>query len=96
MLYIGARRAVDEHGQVLDILMQKYRDTKAAKKFFQKIIRKVGFAPSVVITDKLKSYQAGMRKLGIKPNRRQHKALSQPSRTFPSMDSVAREENATV
>ena len=69
-------RAVDEHGQVLDILMQKRRDTKAAKRFFQKIIKKVGFAPSVVITDKLLSYQAGMRKLGLKPNHRQHKGLN--------------------
>ncbi len=46
-------RAVDEQGQVLDILMQKHRDTKAAKKFFRKIMRKVGFAPKVVVTDKL-------------------------------------------
>lgn len=69
-------RAVDEHGQILDILMQKRRDTKAAKRFFQKIIKKVGFAPSVVITDKLKSYQAGMRVLGLKPNHRQHKGLN--------------------
>jgi putative transposase len=69
-------RAVDEQGQVLDILMQKRRDTKAAKKFFRKIIKKVGFAPKVVVTDKLKSYQAAMRKLGLKPNHRQHKGLN--------------------
>ena len=69
-------RAVDEHGQVLDILIQKRRDTKAAKRFFQKIIKKVGFAPGVVITDKLKSYQAGMGALGLKPNHRQHKGLN--------------------
>jgi putative transposase len=50
-------RAVDEEGQVLDILMQKHRDTEAAKRFFRKIIKKVGFAPKVVITDKLKSYR---------------------------------------
>ncbi|HEY9779562.1 MAG TPA: DDE-type integrase/transposase/recombinase [Leptolyngbyaceae cyanobacterium] len=52
---------VDEQGQVLDILMQKHRDTKAAKKFFRKIIRKIGFTPKVVVTDKLKSYQAAIR-----------------------------------
>jgi putative transposase len=69
-------RAVDEQGQVLDILMQKHRDTKAAKKFFRKIMRKVGFAPKVVVTDKLKSYQAAIRELGLKPNHRQHKRLN--------------------
>jgi len=69
-------RAVDEQGQVLDILMHKRRDTKAAKQFFRKIISKVGFAPKVVVTDKLKSYQAAMRELGLKPNHRQHKGLN--------------------
>jgi putative transposase len=69
-------RAVDEEGQVLDILMQEHRDTEAAKRFFRKIIKKVGFAPKVVITDKLKSYQAAMRELGLKANHRQHKGLN--------------------
>jgi putative transposase len=69
-------RAVDEEGQVLDILMQKHRDTEAAKRFFKKIIKKVGFAPKVVVTDKLKSYQAAMRELGLKANHRQHKGLN--------------------
>jgi putative transposase len=69
-------RVVDEEGQVLDILMQKHRDTKAAKKFFKELIKKVGLAPKVVITDKLKSYQAAMRELGFKPNHRQHKGLN--------------------
>ncbi len=69
-------RAVDEEGQVLDILMQKRRDTKAAKRFFRKIIKKVGFTPKVVVTDKLKSYQAAMRQLGLKANHRQHKGLN--------------------
>jgi putative transposase len=69
-------RAVDEHRQVLDILMQKRRDTKAAKKFFQKIIKHEGFTPRVVVTDKLKSYQAAMRELGLKAEHRQHKGLN--------------------
>jgi putative transposase len=69
-------RAVDEEGQILDILMQKHRDTKAAKKFFKKIIKKVGFVPKVVVTDKLKSYQAAIRELGLKPDHRQHKGLN--------------------
>ena len=54
-------RAVDEPGQVLDILVQKRRNTRAAKRFFQKIIKKEGCTPKVVVTDKLKSYKAAMR-----------------------------------
>ena len=67
---------VDKEGQVLNILMQKHRDTEAAKRFFRKIIKKVGFAPKVVITDKLKSYQEAMRELGLKINHRQHNGLN--------------------
>jgi putative transposase len=42
----GARhylwRAVDQDGAVLDILVQKRRDTRAAKRFFRKLL-KLGF-----------------------------------------------------
>ena len=69
-------RAVDKESEVLDIIMKKHHDTEAAKRFFRKIIKKVGFAPKVVVTDKLKSYQAAMRELGLKPNHRQHKGLN--------------------
>ncbi len=33
-------------------------------------------SPDVVVTDKLKSYQAAMRELGLKPDHRQHKGLN--------------------
>ena len=49
-------RAVDTEGNVLDILMQRHRDTKAAKRFFRKLLKKQGFTPRVIVTDKLKSY----------------------------------------
>ncbi|MEO1006558.1 MAG: DDE-type integrase/transposase/recombinase, partial [Cyanobacteria bacterium J06638_38] len=41
-------RAVDAEGQVLDILMQPHRDKRAAKKFFRKLLKPLGFAPRVV------------------------------------------------
>ena len=56
--------------------MQKRRDPRAAKQFFPKIIRKVGFVPKVVVSDKLKSDQAAMRELRLKPNHRQHMGLN--------------------
>ena len=43
---------------VLDILMQSRRDKKAAKKFFRKLLKRLQYVPSVIITDKLKSYSA--------------------------------------
>ncbi len=51
-------RAVDQDGDVLDILVQSRRDEKAAKKFIRKLLKGLRSAPSVVITDKLRSYSA--------------------------------------
>jgi putative transposase len=38
-------RAVEAEGQVLDILMQRHRDKRAAKKFFRKLLKSTGFGP---------------------------------------------------
>src|SRR4030081_3655482 len=51
-------RAVDQDGDVLDILVQSRRDKKAAKKFFRKLLKGLRYVPRVIITDKLKSYSA--------------------------------------
>jgi putative transposase len=51
-------RAVDQDGDVLDILVQSRRDKKAAKKFFRKLLKELRYVPRVIITDKLKSYSA--------------------------------------
>jgi putative transposase len=50
---IGGRRmylwrAVDDEGEVLDILVQKQRDKAAAVKLMRKLLKKQGFAPSVL------------------------------------------------
>ena len=55
-------RAVDQHGTVLDILVQSRRNTKAAKRFFKKLLKGLQYVPRVVVTDKLKSYAAAKRK----------------------------------
>lgn len=46
-------RAVDQDGDVLDILVQTRRDKKAAKKFFRKLLKGLRYVPRVLITDKL-------------------------------------------
>ncbi|MDV6278009.1 IS6 family transposase [Rhodococcus erythropolis] len=54
-------RAVDQHGDVLDIVIQGKRGGKAATRFFRKILKKQGHTPRVLITDKLRSYQVAHR-----------------------------------
>src|SRR6267142_2673024 len=51
-------RAVDQDGDVLDILVQRRRDKKPAKKFFRKLLKGLRYVPRVIITDRLKSYNA--------------------------------------
>jgi len=58
-------RAVDDEGEVLDILIQSRRDTKAAVRLMRKLIKKQGFAPEVLVTDRLGSYGAARRNLGL-------------------------------
>jgi putative transposase len=53
-------RAVDEHGQALDVLLQKRRDTAAAARFFRRLLGITGAAPARITTDKLGSYAAAI------------------------------------
>jgi transposase-like protein len=48
-------RAVDDEGEVLDLLVQRRRDKAAAVKLMRKLLKKQGFAPDVLVTDKLRS-----------------------------------------
>jgi putative transposase len=69
-------RAVDQHGTVLDILVQSRRNAKAAKRLLRKLLRKQGIAPRVMITDKLASYAAAKRTVMPGVEHRQHKGLN--------------------
>ncbi len=58
---IGGRRmylwrAIDDEGEVLDILVQPRRNKAAAVKLLRKLMKKLGFAPRRLVTDKLPSY----------------------------------------
>lgn len=55
-------RAVDQDGDVIDILVQNRRDTKAAVRFFRKLMRGQGGGPRRLVTDKLKSYPSAHRR----------------------------------
>jgi len=51
-------RAVDQDGDVLDVLVQKRRNQRAAKRFFLKLLKSLRYVPHVIVTDKLGSYGA--------------------------------------
>jgi putative transposase len=58
-------RAVDSEGEILDMLIQPKRDKASALKLMRKLLKKQGFAPRVLVTDKLPSYGAARRALGL-------------------------------
>jgi len=58
-------RAVDNEGEVLDFLVQRRRNAKVARKLMVKLLKKYGFAPTRVVTDRLPSYPAAFRAIGL-------------------------------
>ena len=54
-------RAVDQDGDLLDILVQSRRDRRAAIRFFRKVLKGQGRLPRRLITDKLRSYSSAYR-----------------------------------
>jgi putative transposase len=69
-------RAVDQDGNVLDILVQARRDKRTATKFLRKLLKGLSSVPRVVITDKLASYGAAMREVLPGVEHRRHKELN--------------------
>ena len=58
-------RAVDNEGEVLDFLVQSKRNAKAALKLMRKLLKKHGWVPTRITTDKLRSYHVAFRILGL-------------------------------
>ena len=54
-------RAVDHEGEVLDMLVQRRRDSEAALRLMRKLLKKQGFAPKLLVTYKLRSYASAFR-----------------------------------
>ena len=54
-------RAVDEDGDVIDILVQARHDRHAATRFFRRLLKRQGRTPRRLVTDKLRSYAAAHR-----------------------------------
>ncbi|MFE7402189.1 IS6 family transposase, partial [Streptomyces sp. NPDC057557] len=69
-------RAVDQDGNVLDILVQNRRDTAAARRFFRRLLKTARTVPRVVVTDKLRSYGVAHREVMPSVEHRSHKGLN--------------------
>jgi putative transposase len=70
MVKVGGKRmwlwrAVDDEGEVLDVLLQKRRNKGAAMKLLRKLLKNTGLHPETITTDGLASYRAAMRELAL-------------------------------
>ena len=80
-------RAVDQHGNVLDVLVQSRRNAVAAKKFFRRLLKGLRYVPRVIVTDKLASYQVAHREL--MPSVQPVEVPEQPRRELSSRPGTA-------
>ena len=69
-------RAADQDGFVLEVLVQSRRNAKAAERLMRKLLKGQGRAPLVMVTDKLRSYDAAKRKIMPSVEHRSHKGLN--------------------
>ena len=69
-------RAVDQHGVVLDEILEPKRDKRAAKRLLRRLIKSLGFIPKRIITDKLRSYGAAKREVAPGLKHWSHKGLN--------------------
>jgi putative transposase len=69
-------RAVDQDGNVLDILVQSRRNALAAKRFFRQLLKGLQYVPRVLVTDKLGSYAVAHRAVMPSVEHRQSRYLN--------------------
>jgi putative transposase len=84
-------RAVDDEGEVLDALVQKRRNKRAALKLLRKLLKRQGYTPDEIVTDGLPSYGAALETLGCRSRHRPGR-LRENNRAENSHLSVRRRE----
>jgi len=89
-------RAVDQEGNVLDVVVQSRRNAAAAKRLMRKLMKKLQCVPRVLITDKLPSYGVAHRELMRERGASQEQVPQQPRRELPPTDAAERTGNAAV
>ncbi|EEB82650.1 IS6 family transposase [Roseobacter sp. GAI101] len=70
------QRAVDQHGAVLEEILQSKRDKRAAKRILIKLMKRWSLVPKRIITDKLRSYGAAKREVAPSLDHWSHKGLN--------------------
>ena len=91
-------RAVDHEGEVLESVVTKRRDKRAALKILRKLMRNYG-EPETIVTDKLKSYGAALRELrisGHETNGRWIINRAENSHSLPDNDLLANHEKVPL
>jgi putative transposase len=83
-------RAVDHEAEVLDMLVQRRRDGRAALRLTRKLVKKQGFGPKLLVTDKLRSYAAAFQRLRL--TRPHDQGLRMNNRAENSHQAVRRRE----
>ena len=83
-------RAVDHEGEVLDMLVQRRRNKRAAVRLMRKLLKKQGFTPKLLTTDKLGSYGSAFRHLHL--TCRHEQGLRKNNRAENSHQAVRRRE----
>jgi transposase-like protein len=84
-------RAVDDEGEVLDVLVQKRRNKRAALRLLRKLLNRQGYVPDRFVTDGLLSYGAALETLGCRSRHRPGR-LRENNRAENSHLSVRRRE----
>src|SRR5438067_10604244 len=82
--------AVDDEGEVLDMLVQRRRDGRTALRLMRKLLKKQGFVPKFLVTDKLRSYASAFRRLRL--TCRHEQGLRKNNRAENSHQAVRRRE----
>jgi putative transposase len=86
-------RAVDDEGQVLDMLVQPRRDSRSALRLMRKLLKKQGFVPKIVVTDNLRSYACAFQGLRL-TYRHEQSFAKQSGREFASGSPTTRAQAA--
>ena len=89
-------RGVDQHGNVLDVLIQSRRNGDAAKRFFRKLLKDLHYVPRVIVTDKLASYQVAHHKMLASVEHRRSKYMNNRARELASTDPTTRTRYETL
>ncbi|GAA3479430.1 hypothetical protein GCM10018966_039600 [Streptomyces yanii] len=69
-------RAVDQDGNVLDILVQNRRTKAAARRLFRRLLKGIGAVPRAIVTNRLRSYRAAHHEVMPSVEHRSHKVLN--------------------